>query len=421
MASGCVSTSRSLLPARSWMWSSKRSARKWCSSRPSVWITGAHRAVEHEDALAGELRDRVIGERVGAGDGHATPFSAECAVARGFVRRAAIGSVVAIVGEPDGDGEPVVAGRRREVTDVGTVEAGSVEPVADLVVVEAEATVRLRVAEELVAVRGEVDDEQPAAGCHEACRFDDRPGRIVEVVEHLVDRRRGRSWPRRRGGLYTSPCRSSYRSTPLRSRFARATDSIEWLASMPDRTDGARTEQLEDASRAGAEVERAVRPVAVADHVDDRRLDGRLRGVQRSLLVPDRCDLFEVLVAALSARRSRTLASRLRSAAHHRIAVVERLERAVEHRQPTGPPSTSRKKTQVPSRCLATTAGVDEQLEVTRHPRLRLAEDLGQVGDREFRTCRSRATIRRRVSSPIALSASSTTRPTPSAHRTPAT
>ncbi len=54
---------------------------------------GAHRAVEHEDPLTGELGDRVIGERVGAGDarvpgrcegcgdGHATPFSADCSLA----------------------------------------------------------------------------------------------------------------------------------------------------------------------------------------------------------------------------------------------------------------------------------------------------------------------------------------------------
>ena len=107
------------------------------------------------------------------------------------------------------------------------------EPVADLLVVETETAMGLRVAEELVAVRREVDDEEATAGGDQSCRLGDRPRRIVEVVQHLVDhdeverrRRRPAGCRRRPGGVRSA-------ATPLRSRLARATESIEWLESIP--------------------------------------------------------------------------------------------------------------------------------------------------------------------------------------------
>ena len=302
MASGCVSTSRSLLPWRSCEWSSKRSARKWCSSRSERLDLGAHRAVEHEDAFTGEFGDRMIGEGVGAGDGHATPFSVEellldgavlagSALAVSFVW-GAIGSVVPIDAEPDGDGQAVGARGRREVADVGTVETGQVEPVADLVVVEAETAMGLRVAQELVAVRGEVDDEQPPVGRHEPRRFEDRPSRIVEVVEHLVDHDEveARGVERRAVHValpeFVAGDATAFEVGPghRQHRMARVD---------PDRTDRPRAEQLEDASGAGAEIDEPA-DVTVADHVADRRFDRRFGGVERTLLVPDRRDLLEV-------------------------------------------------------------------------------------------------------------------------------
>ena len=126
----------------------------------------------------------------------------------------------------------VPAGGARS-TDVGTVEAGQVEPVADLVVVEAEAAVGLRVTQEFVAVRGEVDDEQPPAGRDESRRFEDRPTPDRRGSGAPGGSRRGRSSRRRAAGCTRRPAAVRTRCTPLRSRLARATDSIEWLASTP--------------------------------------------------------------------------------------------------------------------------------------------------------------------------------------------
>ena len=76
IASGWVSTSRSLLPCEVVDVVLEAIGAEVRRSLESERLDhGAHRAVEHEDALAGEFGERVIGEGVGAGDGHATPFS----------------------------------------------------------------------------------------------------------------------------------------------------------------------------------------------------------------------------------------------------------------------------------------------------------------------------------------------------------
>ncbi len=79
-----------------------------------------------------------------------------------------------------------------------------------------------------------------------------------------------------------SPCRSSMRDRPAFSRLARATDSIAWLASNPDGARCARSQQLEHAAGAGAEIEQ-IDDGLVAKRLENRVLDhvlGRVKGAQ---------------------------------------------------------------------------------------------------------------------------------------------
>jgi hypothetical protein len=62
-----------------------------------------------------------------------------------------------------------------------------------------------------------------------------------------------------------------------------------------DRSIGTAGEQLQHAASPGADVEDAPER-QIADSVEDRCFDGVGCSVQRTFLVPDRRDLFEVLV-----------------------------------------------------------------------------------------------------------------------------
>ena len=87
----------------------------------------------------------------------------------------------------------------------------------------------------------------------------------------------------------------------------------------------------------------------------------------------------------MSARRSCTLANRLRS--ERRIGSLS--SNGVEHAGEQGSRRAAVDEPEEDPRAFAVfddEAGIDEQLEVTRHPRLGLAEDLGQVGDGELGT-----------------------------------
>ena len=141
-----------------------------------------------------------------------------------------------------------------------------------------------------------------------------------------------------------------------------------------------RRQQLEQPAGAGAEVEhRLERPLA--DDPADRRLDRTVGRVQRADLVPAGGIGREIggrplLPLALDGAQPFEVALDLRvavmDARHQR---VDEFARGIIVRQPEECPRTFLVAADQP--------GLEQQLEMPRHARLRLVEDLGEVGDGE--------------------------------------
>src|ERR671920_1115824 len=88
----------------------------------------------------------------------------------------------AVLAEPERNGQLILAAvRRREIARERAVEPSLVEPRCDLIAGEAEPAVRLALAQELQAVRREIDHQQTPARRDQASRLADRPRRIVKV------------------------------------------------------------------------------------------------------------------------------------------------------------------------------------------------------------------------------------------------
>ena len=262
---------------------------------------------------------------------------------------------------------------------------------------------RLVLAQELEPVRGEIDHEQATARRDEAGRLAERPRRIVEVVQNLMDQdeveavRAGTAAHRCRPAAARRGCR------PARSRLARATASMAWLASRPSARAGARGQQLQHPPGPGAEVEqRADRPFAPSasriaastassetcsersrSHSGASRAKKRLRRSRRAAPAPPRAARDRPVEAA--------------SVAVERVRAPERTNPAAALW------SASRKNAHAPSRCRSTEPRLDEQLEMARDARLRLAQDVGQIGDRQL-ALGSSARTRSRVCSAAARS-----------------
>jgi len=144
---------------------------------------------------------------------------------------------------------------------------------------------------------------------------------------------------------------------------------------------GAIAEQLQHASRARADVEeRAV--AVIAEHLDDRCFDRVVRGVQRAFLVPPRSDAGEVLVR----RRSAPVTDDRQAVevGGKDAVVLVGGRQHVADQFADGPVRHEIEERPCALPVFVDHARVGEQLEMTRDPRLRLAEDLGEVGDREL-------------------------------------
>ena len=140
-------------------------------------------------------------------------------------------------------------------------------------------------------------------------------------------------------------------------------------------------EHFQDAAGAGAEIEqRAERPVG--QRVADRGLDRLVGDMKLADAVPLRGVGTEVVL-----RRSRPRGAHRREpvavARHHRVIRVElrdqgagELGRAARFGQPEERPGALAEALDQP--------GLDQQLEMARDARLRLPQDLRQVGNRQF-------------------------------------
>ncbi len=237
-------------------------------------------------------------------------------------------------------------------------------------------------AQEVVAVRREVDDEEATAGRDEPGRFGDGPGRVVEVVQHLMDHDEIEAGRVERRAVHVALAELPVGDTgAFEVGAGNRQHRVAGVES--DGAVGAIGEQLQHAAGAGADVEHPTERL-VADGGEDRCFDGVGGGVQRALLVPDRCDLLEVLAAPTSPGVSARCRAAARSAARTGSSASIDVDRG-----PGDERVVSRRVDEAEERpgalaVLGDEAGIDEQAEVPRHARLRLAEDLGEVGDGQF-------------------------------------
>ena len=88
-----------------------------------------------------------------------------------------------LLAEPDGDGELAAF----EMLDDAALEARFLEISEHRLVGEAEPDMGVAAAQFLALVRREIDDQQPAAGTEQPRRLGHRGGRILRVMEHLVE------------------------------------------------------------------------------------------------------------------------------------------------------------------------------------------------------------------------------------------
>ncbi len=147
----------------------------------------------------------------------------------------------------------------------------------------------------------------------------------------------------------------------------------------PGGAGGAGAEQAEHPPGAGAEIDEGP-DRAGAEDVEDRRLDGGLRHVQRAQAVPLRRQPGEEALRRLGALGPDGIEARAVLRQGRRRAVEAGEERGDE---------VGRALDEAEERPGALAVALDEarldhQLEVARDPRLRLAEDVGEVGDRQL-------------------------------------
>ena len=239
-------------------------------------------------------------------------------------------------------------------------------------------------AQELEAVRREVDDQQPPAG---------RERRAASRRARAGSSRKWRTWWTARrveaAALHRQrvdvalPQLDAAHARPL-DRLARATASMAWLVSTPTDAARARRQQGEHAAGAGAEVEQRPidlfgprmsriarlhlgRPTHEASGCDPTpRHGGRSRPAPPR---PARCGRPRAGPGRRPARRSllvETLARGSRASDAGRSALGDAEE---------GPGALAMALDQ---------AGLGHELEMPRDARLRLAEDVGEVGDVEL-------------------------------------
>ena len=237
-------------------------------------------------------------------------------------------------------------------------------------------------AQEFQVVRREIDDQQPPARAQHARGLADRARAVVEEVQHLMDDHDVEGIRRRSADRRCRPAARCNACRPARSSRARASASMSSDRSMPSPRSMSRAEQFEHAAGAGAEIEqRAERPVG--ERVADRGLDRRVGDMQLADAVP----LGGVLRGNRSAPRRRARRAPRRAARGRARSIGSAgSSRADQRAREVGAAAVLGEAEEGPG-ALAEALdqpGLGQQLEVARDARLRLAQDLGEVGDRQF-------------------------------------
>ncbi len=232
-----------------------------------------------------------------------------------------------------------------------------------------------------MAVRCEVDDEEATAGGDQACRLGDRPRPDRRGSAAPGGSRRGRTSRRRPAG-----CRR--RPGGVRSARRRCVPGWPWRPRASNGWSRSRPPAWPEARGVGGCVPFRCRgrPSGRPNRYRPlRRWPLRRHPRPRAANAPrPRSGRSGRSTRAPSvARRARTLASRSRSAVitgsvgSSDASAPSRIDRP-------GPESDEVEERPGPLAVLLDHPGVDEQLEMAGDPRLRLAEDLGQVGHRQL-------------------------------------
>ena len=144
----------------------------------------------------------------------------------------------------------------------------------------------LALAQLLEIVRRKIDDQEPPAGGDETGRLAQRPGRVVEIVQHLVQHHEVEAAAPEGRRVNVALAQIDPRQTePFE---VGAGDRQHGMARIePGGAGRARREQAEHLAGAGAQIDHmADRPIA--QHVEHRRLDGRFGHMQGAQPVPFR-------------------------------------------------------------------------------------------------------------------------------------
>ena len=179
-----------------------------------------------------------------------------------------------------------------------------------------------------------------------------------------------------------SPCRTLQWRRPARSMRARASSSMSSERSMPSPRSRSGPEHFQDAAGAGAEIEqRAERPLG-------QRLADRAPRPPRRRRAACGCGPIARRARGNSpARRrrarARTAVSRSRSRAIIGVLGIEPRDQRTRELGAAAALGQAEERPGAFAEALDQ-AGLDQQLEVARDARLRLAKDLGEVGDGQF-------------------------------------
>ena len=292
---------------------------------------------------------------------------------------AGVGNDPPVARQPQRHGQLVgLAGGRRDALGGDRREPGVGEKAGDFLLGEAEPAMSVGLAQKFLAMGGEVDHQQPARRPQRPRRFGQRARRIVEKMQHLVDDDEvvGIALDRRR--IEVALAQLDVAQAALADARARNRKHRRALIDA-DGAIGARREQFEHAAGPRAEIEQAAnRPVA--DHRQDRRLDPALRRVQRADRVPVGGALGEIgrrLLAPRFARRRQPGAV----GGEGRVGGIDAGdERARQRAAGVGEPIE-----RPGAFALALgEAGFDQQFQMPRHARLRLAENGDELADRQL-------------------------------------
>ncbi len=265
-------------------------------------------------------------------------------------------------------------------------EAGRSEPGPHRLVLEAEADVGVACPQLLALMRREIDDEQSPAVSEHPRRLRDRDRGRVGVVQHLVDDDAVRRLVGERQRVHVAlaqargdPCR--FELHPGEAQHLRRPVDSNRLAR-------ARAEQFDHPAGARPDVEQAAEG-PTAEQPVDRALDLAFGDVERADLVPHLGMAGEIAVRGFGAVGPDGFGAR---GVGRKQRLGRRVGPAVDQREHRLDAVGFGQRQEDPAAFLAALegAGVGEDLEVPRNPRLALSQHLRQFADRQLHQAQQR-------------------------------